>query len=136
MSTQTLKAALTVAARSVDTADCRELLAMLGLLDTATAPKQRSRKRRGRPTKDYGHGHPLTYAKGCRCAKCRAANAARWRARLASATADPARADRAGHGRPYTYKNHGCRCPACTAANSEKCREYRERRRAKAGDAR
>lgn len=136
MSAETRQAALAVAAHSVDAADCRELLAMLGLLDSATAPKQRRRKRRGRPTKDYGHGHHLTYAKGCRCAKCRAANAARSRARLASATADPARADRAGHGRPYTYKNHGCRCPACTAANSAKCRAYRERRRAKGVDAR
>ncbi|HET6636700.1 MAG TPA: hypothetical protein VFH77_16915 [Streptomyces sp.] len=86
----------------------------------------------GRPPVDRGHGHRLTYSKGCRCQQCREANTAQCAEMRSRRVADPARADRAGHGKPSTYQNHGCRCEPCTAANTEKGRRQRAARRAKA----
>ncbi|MFC8490681.1 hypothetical protein ACFUJU_07725 [Streptomyces sp. NPDC057235] len=65
------------------------------------------------------------------CAECRAAHSAHQRRRIAERAADPAAADRAGHGKATTYCNYGCRCPACAEANSRKCREARARRKAR-----
>ncbi|GKQ39513.1 hypothetical protein [Streptomyces sp. A012304] len=121
--TDTRRAMLTVADHAENADDCRLLLAMLGL--SAPAPK----RRRGRPPVDHGHGDRRTYAKGCRCADCRDANRlhqAELRARWKN---DPSSADRAGHGKPSTYKNHGCRCAECTAANTADVIAYKARRR-------
>lgn len=123
MADDTRKAMLIVASCARDVAECRELLAMLGL-----AAPERKRKP-GRPSVDHGHGDHRTYNKGCRCGDCREAfrlycveARARWRA-------DPSSADRAGHGKPSTYKNYGCRCASCTAANTADVNAYKARRR-------
>jgi hypothetical protein len=117
---------LTVAAHAKDADDCRELLAMLGI--TLPAPKRKP----GRPPVDHGHGDHRTYHKGCRCDDCREAfrlYAAELRAKWKS---DPAYADRAGHGKATTYRNHGCRCTECTAAHTADCNAYKARRRQRA----
>lgn len=123
MSDEIRKAALAVAAHAQDADDCRQLLAMLGL--SASGPK----RRKGRPPVDHGHGDHRTYQKGCRCDACRDAYrlyAAELRARRAG---DPSSADRAGHGKPSTYKNHGCRCEPCSKANSADVAAFRRRKR-------
>lgn len=113
--------------RARDEEDARLLLDAFGLLG---APAARPR-RRGRPPVDRGHGHPTTYRKGCRCDDCRDATRARRAAQAAQRAADPAAADRAGHGRAGTYKHYGCRCDDCRAANTADARQ----RRAAAGRA-
>lgn len=129
----TRKAALAVADNARDAADCRKLLDVLGLLvELAPPPKAK----RGRPSVDHGHGHPSTYAKGCRCKACRAANTARCAELRKQSAADPSRADRAGHGKPSTYKNHNCRCAACSAANTADVNAYRARRKARLSEVR
>ncbi|MGW1615733.1 hypothetical protein ACWCQZ_41055 [Streptomyces sp. NPDC002285] len=117
---------LAVAARSRDADDCRQLLDMLGI----ALPKPK--RRPGRPSVDHGHGDHRTYHKGCRCDGCReafrvyaAGLRAKWRA-------DPSSADRAGHGKSTTYRNHACRCDACREANRIAINEYRARRRERA----
>ena len=120
------EAALAVAAHSRDAADCRHLLAMLGL--TPPTPKRKP----GRPTVDHGHGDHRTYAKGCRCDDCRDAHRARCANRREARAADPAAADRAGHGKASTYKNYGCRCEPCSRANTAVVTAYKARRRARA----
>jgi len=124
------RAALSVADRSSDAADCKQLLDMLGLLNALKAEPRP--KRRGRPSIDHGHGHSATYGKGCRCDECRAAHTARCRKRRADSAKDPSRADRAGHGKASTYKNHGCRCIACREANSASLAEWKHRKRVSA----
>lgn len=123
------RAALVVADRARDAADCQLLLEMLGLADVeaASVPSEQP-KRRGRKPKDHGHGHPATYARGCRCPVCKKTNTARCTAWRRAAQADPAAADRAGHGKASTYNNHGCRCPACRRAQSERNAQYRAAR--------
>lgn len=124
------RAALAVADRSQDAGECRALLAMLGLL-----PAKQKRKRMGRPPVDHGHGDHRTYIKGCRCSDCREAHRKRQAAQRADRAQDPARADRAGHGKTSTYKNYGCRCRPCSKANSADVTAYRARRRKKAAQA-
>ncbi|MGW6454995.1 hypothetical protein ACWF94_03570 [Streptomyces sp. NPDC055078] len=119
MSADIDRARRTVAAHATSAADCRDLLATLGILPQP--PKRRS----GRPPVDHGHGHHATYAKGCRCDACRI-YCRTWRARRAQ---DPAAADRAGHGKPSTYKNYGCRCAPCAEAHSAQCAARNARRR-------
>ncbi|MEU8271581.1 hypothetical protein AB0B89_31025 [Sphaerisporangium sp. NPDC049002] len=117
-------AALTVAANARDAADCRELLAMLGLLPEVQATTDR-RVFDG----DVGHGRYRLYLAGCRCDACRAKNAETVRKSRARAKSDPSRADRAGHGKANTYKNHGCRCEPCRAALAKWTNDYNARRR-------
>lgn len=126
MADPTRKVMLTVAAHARDADDCRELLAMLGI----TPPKPK--RSPGRPSVDRGHGAPSTYKKGCRCAACRDANRLHHAELRAKWKTDPSGADRAGHGRASTYKNHGCRCVECKAANRADCAERRARRRERA----
>ncbi|NUR65980.1 MAG: hypothetical protein HOQ47_09475 [Streptomyces sp.] len=117
------KLMLVVAAHANDADDCRLLLDMLGM----TPPRQK--RKPGRPSVDHGHGDRRTYQKGCRCAACREAfrlYAASLRAKWKS---DPTSADRAGHGKPSTYKNHGCRCELCSKANSADVAAFRRRKR-------
>ncbi|MCM1974595.1 hypothetical protein [Streptomyces sp. G1] len=129
------KVLLVIAGHARDKEDCRLIMAMLGV----TPPKPK--RRRGRPPVDHGHGHHRTYYKGCRCADCREAYrqyAATLRDKWRN---DPTSADRAGHGKSSTYRNHACRCAACKEANRVEVNEYRARRRqraalAEAGDAR
>jgi hypothetical protein len=121
----TRRAAVAAADRAHDADDLRLLLAMLGLAE----PKPNRQGGRGRPPVDHGHGHYRTYAKGCRCAACRKANSEQWAQQVAERSQDPSAADRAGHGKPSTYKNYGCRCTACRAANTADVNAYRARRR-------
>ncbi|WP_328436988.1 hypothetical protein OHA71_06705 [Streptomyces sp. NBC_00444] len=126
MADTTRKVMLTVAAHAEDADDCRQLLAMLGI-DLPT-PKRRT----GRPPVDHGHGDHRSYQKGCRCDDCREAfrlYAAKLRAKW---RLDPSSADRAGHGKSTTYRNHACRCDACREANRIAINEYRARRRQRA----
>lgn len=126
MSDTTHRATLTVAAHAHDANDCRLLLDMLGI----TPPKPK--RKPGRPSVEHGHGDHRTYHKGCRCDACREAfrlYAAELRAKWRS---DPSYADRAGHGKATTYRNHGCRCAKCTTAHSAECSAARARRRARA----
>lgn len=127
--TDVLKAARTVAGRSRDADDCRQLLAMLGILAEL---KPSTPKRRGRPPVDHGHGDHRTYTKGCRCADCREAHRVHMVARRAALATDPAAADRAGHGNKSTYRNYHCRCQPCTTANTADVTAYRARRRERA----
>lgn len=114
-----------VAAASRDADDCRELLLMLGLIE-------KPKRKRGRPRIERDHGDPRKYKQGCRCEKCQAANTAKYRTWRNEGRTEPARADRAGHGKASTYKNHGCRCDLCRAAHSEHMKIYMAaRRRAK-----
>jgi hypothetical protein len=122
----TRKAALAVADRAQNADDCRQLLAMLGLKPPAP------RRGPGRPPVDHGHGDHRTYNKGCRCDDCREAM------RVYAATLrekwrrDSSSADRAGHGKSTTYRNHACRCEKCRNANRIAINEYRVRRRERA----
>lgn len=126
MADTTRKAMLTVAAHARNADDCRQLLAALGI--TPPQPKRKP----GRPAVDHGHGDHRTYQKGCRCDACRDAARLHHIAMRAKWKADPASADRAGHGKASTYKNHGCRCEACTAANTADVKAYKARRRQRA----
>lgn len=122
----TRKAVLAVAAHARDADDCRLLLDMLGI--TPSRPKRKP----GRPSVDHGHGDRRTYQKGCRCSDCREAfrlYAVELRAKWKD---DPSSANRAGHGKSTTYRNHGCRCDACREANRIAVNEYRARRRSRA----
>ena len=118
------KIMLVVADHAHNADDCRLLIDMIGI----TLPKPK--RRPGRPPVDHGHGDHRTYAKGCRCAACRDANRIHHAELRATWKADPSSADRAGHGKPSTYKNHGCRCEKCTAANTAAVLAYKARRRA------
>ncbi|MET7321471.1 hypothetical protein [Streptomyces sp. NPDC005549] len=120
------RAQLTVATHSTGPTDCRELLAMLGLLPEPTAPK-----RRGRPSIDYGHGDYRTYRKGCRCNACREDHRRQSSEDREKRRQDPSAADRAGHGNASTYKNYGCRCQPCTSAHAAYLGAQRAKRRAK-----
>jgi hypothetical protein len=62
------------------------------------------------------HGRIVVYRRGCRCQQCRNANTQAQRTANAHRKANPAAADRAGHGKSTTYNNYGCRCPACKDA--------------------
>jgi hypothetical protein len=73
------------------------------------------------------HGTTGTYRAGCRCADCRDANRLKCAQNRARRAADPAAADRAGHGKASTYINYDCRCTPCRDAHSANLR----RRRAK-----
>jgi len=126
MSDQIRKASLAVADHARNADDCRQLLDMLGI----TPPKPK--RKPGRPPVDHGHGNHRTYQKGCRCAACReafrlyaASLREKWRQ-------DSSSADRAGHGKSTTYRNHACRCDACREANRIAINEYRARRRERA----
>lgn len=116
---ETRKAALTVADRAHDAADCKQLLDMLGLIPDLMTEEPRDKRK---------HGTPYTYRTGCHCDQCTAAHTARCRERRANAAKDPARADRAGHGKASTYKNHGCRCDQCREANSASLAEWKRRK--------
>lgn len=126
MADEIRKAVLTVASHARDAGECRALLAMLGI-----TPPARKRKP-GRPQVDHGHGDHRTYAKGCRCTRCRAANAERCRRQQERRISDPEAADRAGHGKASTYQNYNCRCRPCTEANSAKSLAYKAQRRERA----
>lgn len=125
MADDTRKAMLTVASHARDAAECRELLAMLGIKPT---PK----RGRGRPRGEYEHGDARKYAQGCHCTDCRAGNAERHREQQERRVADPKAADRAGHGSASTYQNYGCRCRPCTDANAVKSAAYKAQRRQRA----
>lgn len=114
-----------VAAHALNADDCHQLLDMLRI--TPSRPKRKP----GRPAVDHGHGHPSTYKKGCRCDACRDANRRHHAALRARWKTDPSSADRAGHGKASTYKNHGCRCAPCTTANTADVIAYKARRRAR-----
>ncbi|MFI6491276.1 hypothetical protein [Streptomyces sp. NPDC050564] len=90
----------------------------------------RKQRERGKSLADHEHGHPRTYAKGCRCDACRAANAQRCASQRAARAQDSTSADRAGHGKASTYKNHGCRCTACSKANTAAVTDFKRRKRA------
>ncbi|MEV8396334.1 hypothetical protein [Streptomyces niveus] len=92
----------------------------------------RPKRRPGRPPVDHGHGDYRTYLKGCRCDDCREAQRLRGIAQRARWSQDPSAADRAGHGKPSTYKNYKCRCQPCSKANSADVAAFRARRRAAA----
>jgi hypothetical protein len=114
------KAALRVAELARDPKDCRLLLDALGLLPEPT-------RRKGRPKSPCGTS--AAYKNGCRCEPCTRANTdqcTQWRDNCRGSAA---LADRAGHGRLYTYKNYGCRCAACKQANTEASRRYRASKR-------
>ncbi|MBC2903194.1 hypothetical protein [Streptomyces cupreus] len=81
---------------------------------------------------DPRHGKPGTYKQGCRCNACREANRLYQNAANKRRAANPALADRAGHGSPSTYINYACRCDACKAANTRRLRAQRERRKERA----
>ncbi|MGW1160430.1 hypothetical protein ACWD48_19860 [Streptomyces sp. NPDC002519] len=117
------RAMFAVADHARDAADCRQLLDMLGL----TPPK--AKRRPGRPPVDHGHGDYRTYGKGCRCDDCREAQRQRCARLREDRAKDPARADRAGHGKASTYKNHGCRCVPCSKANTASVNAFRRQRR-------
>ena len=87
----------------------RELLEMLGLIPDKPRPKRKP----GRPAGTYEHGHPAKYKQGCHCDECKAGVTAQFREWRAQARQDPTAADRAGHGKYTTYRNHGCRCAPC-----------------------
>ena len=113
------KAALAVADRARDAADCKQLLDMLDLLPALVADEPGDKRK---------HGTPHTYRTGCRCDLCTAAHTARCKERRTNAAKDPARADRAGHGKASTYKNHGCRCDLCREANSASLAAWKRRK--------
>lgn len=119
-----LRAAKALAGSARDATECRDLLMMLGLLE-------KPKRKRGRPRKEFDHGEFGRYSQGCRCDECRAANSERCGARRQQAKTDPSRADRAGHGKASTYKNHSCRCKECCAAHSQQMKEYKAARRAR-----
>lgn len=75
------------------------------------------------------HGRATTYKSGCRCGECREANRLYQAAANKRRAADPALADRAGHGRASTYINYACRCAPCRYANSRRLQGQRERRK-------
>jgi hypothetical protein len=125
MSTDIRRAQLTVASHSRTPDECRELLDMLGLLTA-------ERRKPGRPAVDHGHGHRRTYDKGCRCADCREAHRLYFAKQRAKWAKDPSAADRAGHGKPSTYKNYSCRCEPCTREHSAYLAAGRDRRRQRA----
>ena len=118
------RAAIAVADRATGPDDLRTLLAMLGLAEPQP-------KRHGRPPVDHGHGDHRTYKKGCRCDDCRDAHRKWCAGQRAVRQQDPAAADRAGHGKPSTYKNYGCRCMRCSKANTADVNAFRARRREK-----
>lgn len=120
-------AALVVAAHARDADDCRTLLSALGLL----APVKPKRGRVAIPADAFGHGDTRRYNRGCRCRECTTAVVADKRAYRARLRADPAAADRSGHGLEKTYRVYGCRCAPCTAANTDAGRVRRARRRAR-----
>lgn len=75
----------------------------------------------------HDHGRVSTYTNyGCRCAACRAANAATNAAQRAERRKYPVPASVA-HNR-NTYVNYGCRCDVCCADRSAYGREYAVRR--------
>jgi hypothetical protein len=119
--------ALVVAGRARDAQDLRLMLDMIGLL-----PKRATPSNRRVLGDDVGHGRYRMYAAGCRCDACRAKNTEMKRKARASAKKDPSRADRAGHGKANTYKNHGCRCDACREAHARWQAEHIKRKQAAA----
>lgn len=80
------------------------------------------------PRKPLSHGY-AGYQRGCRCADCNSGHTRYEARKRAERRADPARADRAGHGKATTYNNYGCRCPACKDAQSAKNAAYRQARK-------
>jgi hypothetical protein len=78
-------------------------------------------------TDDFPHGERRGYRRGCKCADCRAANAAEYRAsrerrKLLSTDLIP-------HGTRNGHLAYGCSCGPCRAANRAYRREYDARRR-------
>jgi hypothetical protein len=73
------------------------------------------------------HGTPNAYVNyGCRCAECRAANAAR----QADARRRRAATGSMRHGKVSTYDNYLCRCAKCYAAKSAENAAARAQRKA------
>lgn len=60
------------------------------------------------------------------CEACRKVHARKHALRQNVRVADPAAADRAGHGKASTYNNYRCRCPRCTEAQRIKNRRRRK----------
>ena len=114
-----------IRAEAKDENDQALLLDILGLAEDDDP--QPAKPRTGRPPVDHGHGHYLTYGKGCRCDACREANRKYCAELRVTRAKDPSRADRAGHGLAATYKNYGCRCAPCTQANTDYTNAYRAR---------
>ncbi|MGV9891673.1 hypothetical protein [Streptomyces sp. NPDC003395] len=75
------------------------------------------------------HGRLVGYRRGCRCPECRETARLYQKKRNAERAADPAAADRAGHGKTSTYVNYGCRCAPCKAAQSASNRKYAQLRK-------
>lgn len=120
------EAALLVAGWSRDAADCRRLLEALGLIPAAQpSPQSAELMKAGISV----HGRYRAYMAGCRCDDCRAANAAAKQRSRQRAAADSSRADRAGHGKADTYKNHSCRCDQCREAWRVWQSEHRKQQR-------
>lgn len=76
---------------------------------------------------DPRHGSVNGYTNhGCRCERCRAAEARRqkrWRASVSLRPDDPQ------HGTNNGYTNYGCRCPRCSAAHKAYNRQYYQSRK-------
>ncbi|MFF7190558.1 hypothetical protein ACFZAR_36310 [Streptomyces sp. NPDC008222] len=88
-----------------------------------------------KPPVPIPHGRVTGYSRGCRCLECRKANTQSQNRRKAERSADPAAADRAGHGKTSTYGNYGCRCEPCKQAQSrtnKRQAELRKQRRKEA----
>lgn len=120
-----------VAGYAHDADDLRLLLDALGLTPGQQKQEPYITSTAGLASTSTGanHGTYRGYLTGCRCPECRMANTANKRKSRDTAKQDPARANRAGHGKANTYKNYGCRCAPCKAANREWYRQYRSRKR-------
>ncbi len=122
--------ALIAAGCARDADDCRLLLDMLGVLQTL--PQTTRRARQPRPPQANHRPGVRSYRSGCRCDPCKVENAAAQQRLRERGKADPSRADRAGHGKASTYKNHCCRCDDCRAAHAAYMAEYNTRKRSAA----
>ncbi|MDP4501007.1 hypothetical protein [Nonomuraea turcica] len=125
---------LRIAGHAHDANDLRLLLDILGLASGQEAPDQYVTSTAGLASMATGanHGTFRAYVAGCRCDECRAKNAAEMRKHRRRAANDPTRADRAGHGKANTYKNHACRCDACKTAYKHWAEDCKARKQAAA----
>lgn len=76
---------------------------------------------------------PETYDQGCRCDKCRAANASehrQWVARARLRTAMNGGIAPVAKHNYSTYRNWGCRCTDCRRSHYLNCREFKDARKA------
>lgn len=82
------------------------------------------------PNNEPSHGSVTRYRRGCRCDRCRSANAAYFREFRASMRAQ----GRVPYGTKHGYSgyvNYGCRCEVCTEENRAMAREQWRKHSAK-----